>query len=246
MLYSDTEHTVTQLVSFFNNYHVQTTCYYRIRALDCNICKTSIKDTKYKSDEFYTWIVISMHVYYTKRNVDGFMLHTKWKIDAFTQDTKHNIDAPHTNCNVDANKRSSIWQLCCHWWHRKLSKWQFGMPPVTTELSNWRYFVFYVQNVISMHSWESAALFRNTGALTISIEWSTSLRPKGHHHIDDLLVTGCTEGCQPRVQPVMRRLSAWRSFITSWRAMVTRPPTAAILRLLFWLLFKRCCSNSYT
>ena len=40
------------------------------------------------------------------------------------------------------NKRSSIWQLCCHWWHRELSLWQFTVPPVTTKLWNWRPFVF--------------------------------------------------------------------------------------------------------
>ena len=42
------------------------------------------------------------------------------------------------------NKRSSIWELCRHWWHRKLSKWQLTVPPVTTKLSNWRPFVFSV------------------------------------------------------------------------------------------------------
>ena len=39
------------------------------------------------------------------------------------------------------NKRSSIWQLCCHWWHHRLSLWQLTVPPVTTTLSNWS-FVF--------------------------------------------------------------------------------------------------------
>ena len=28
-------------------------------------------------------------------------------------------------------KRSSIWQLCRHWWHHKLSLWQLTVPPVT-------------------------------------------------------------------------------------------------------------------
>ena len=40
------------------------------------------------------------------------------------------------------NKRSSIWQLCRYWWHRKLSFRQLAVPPVTTKLSNWRPFVF--------------------------------------------------------------------------------------------------------
>ena len=33
------------------------------------------------------------------------------------------------------NKRSSIWKLCRHWWHRKLSIWQLTVPPVTTMLT---------------------------------------------------------------------------------------------------------------
>ena len=34
------------------------------------------------------------------------------------------------------------WQLCRHWWHRKLSMWQLTLPSVTTKLSDWQYFVF--------------------------------------------------------------------------------------------------------
>ena len=40
------------------------------------------------------------------------------------------------------NKISSIWRLCRHLWHRKLSYWQLSVPLVTTKLSNWRSFVF--------------------------------------------------------------------------------------------------------
>ena len=40
------------------------------------------------------------------------------------------------------HRRSSIWQLCRHWWHRKLSLRQLTMAPVTTKLSNLRPFVF--------------------------------------------------------------------------------------------------------
>ena len=39
------------------------------------------------------------------------------------------------------HKSSSIWQLCCDWWHRKLPQRQLTVPPVTTKLWNWRYFV---------------------------------------------------------------------------------------------------------
>ena len=42
---------------------------------------------------------------------------------------------------ITENKRLSIWELCCDWWHCKLSLWQLTVPPVTTKLSNWRYFV---------------------------------------------------------------------------------------------------------
>ena len=39
------------------------------------------------------------------------------------------------------NKRLSIWQLCRHWWHPKLSLIQLMVPPVMTKLSNWQIFV---------------------------------------------------------------------------------------------------------
>ena len=34
------------------------------------------------------------------------------------------------------NQRSSIWQFCHHWWHRKLSLRQLMVSSVTTKLSN--------------------------------------------------------------------------------------------------------------
>ena len=40
------------------------------------------------------------------------------------------------------NKRSSIWQLCRHWWHSKLSVRPLTVTPVTTKLPNWQIFVF--------------------------------------------------------------------------------------------------------
>ena len=57
------------------------------------------------------------------------------------------LATPH---NVTESKRSSIWQLCFHWWHRKLwwKKWhrklslQLTVPPVMTKLSNRPSFVF--------------------------------------------------------------------------------------------------------
>ena len=48
------------------------------------------------------------------------------------------------NFTCTKNKGSSIWQLCHHWWHRKLSLRQLTVPPVMTKLSNWRPYVFCV------------------------------------------------------------------------------------------------------
>ena len=47
-----------------------------------------------------------------------------------------------TCCLIIENRRSPIWQLCRHWWHRKLSLRQLTVSPVTTKLWNWRPFVF--------------------------------------------------------------------------------------------------------
>ena len=49
-------------------------------------------------------------------------------------------------------RRSPIWQLCRHWWHRWLSLWQLEVPPVTAGLSSWRPFVFSVSTTINAHS----------------------------------------------------------------------------------------------
>ena len=38
------------------------------------------------------------------------------------------------------SKRELSWcQLCCHWWHRRLSSRQPPVPPMTTKLASWRY-----------------------------------------------------------------------------------------------------------
>ena len=49
--------------------------------------------------------------------------------------------------HITENKISSIWQLCYHWWHRKLSLWQLTVSPVMVKLPNWQPFVF------SVHLW---------------------------------------------------------------------------------------------
>ena len=48
----------------------------------------------------------------------------------------------HTTVTLTEEKIWSIWQLCRQWWHRKLSLWQLMVPPVTTKLSTWWFFVF--------------------------------------------------------------------------------------------------------
>ena len=45
-------------------------------------------------------------------------------------------------------QRSTIWQLCSHWWHRMSSLRQLTVLPVPTKLSNWWPFVFSDQNRI--------------------------------------------------------------------------------------------------
>ena len=47
-------------------------------------------------------------------------------------------------------RRSSIWQLCRHWWHRGLSLWQLEVPPVTAGLSSWA----GAKTRVSFHVWQ--------------------------------------------------------------------------------------------
>ena len=55
----------------------------------------------------------------------------------------HAVSCDYTVTTLDTeNKRSPIWQICRHRWHRQLSLWQLTMPPVMTMLSSWRYFAF--------------------------------------------------------------------------------------------------------
>ena len=41
-------------------------------------------------------------------------------------------------------QKISIWQLCHHWWHRKLPLRRLTVPSVTRKTSNWQHFVFSV------------------------------------------------------------------------------------------------------
>ena len=59
------------------------------------------------------------------------------------------------------NKRLSIWQLCHHWWHHKLSQWQLMVPPVMSKLPNWRSFVCSVSHwghVMHTRQWSGSSL----------------------------------------------------------------------------------------
>ena len=61
--------------------------------------------------------------------------------------------------NYIENKISSIWLLCRHWRHPKLSLWQLTVPPVTTKLSIWRYFDFSVEKDSLRHLLEQYQYF---------------------------------------------------------------------------------------
>ena len=53
-----------------------------------------------------------------------------------TEPTSKSLEDKFT-ITLNENKRSSIWWLCLHWGHRKLSLQQLRVPPVRTKLSNW-------------------------------------------------------------------------------------------------------------
>ena len=68
-------------------------------------------------------------------------------------------------------KRSSIWQLFRHCWYRKLSLRKLTMPPITTKLSNWRFFVLSVA-ILSLCCWvefEKYAICRRCVAIIRSL-----------------------------------------------------------------------------
>ena len=49
-----------------------------------------------------------------------------------------------TNLFEDHRKLNELsWcQLCCYWWHCRLSLWQPAVPPVTTKLASWQLSIF--------------------------------------------------------------------------------------------------------
>ena len=97
---------------------------------------------------------------------------------------------------VTENKRSSIWQLCRHWWHRKLLKWQLTVPPMRTKLSNWRSFVFSDGAAVrrklndSYHLSELIVIHEICTSIIIGLTYSML-------HIFTL--TKCYEACLPMV-----------------------------------------------
>ena len=71
------------------------------------------------------------------------------------------------NITALKNKQPSIWQLCHHWWHRKLSLRQLKAPQITKKLSNWRPLVFSACSNSSELAWRESTIH-----LWISIFWS--------------------------------------------------------------------------
>ena len=49
---------------------------------------------------------------------------------------------PHNICTCTENRDLSRRQLCCRWWHRKLSLWQPTVLPMTAKPASWRISVF--------------------------------------------------------------------------------------------------------
>ena len=83
------------------------------------------------------------------------------------------------------NKRLSIWQFCCHWWHRKLLEWQLTVPPVTPKLSNWRPLFFRV--MMRQSQWRPFHFSEKCHCrVSISSQWFLSSRdhkkPSQHQH----------------------------------------------------------------
>ena len=74
----------------------------------------------------------------------------------------------HSLPSTNENKLSSIWQLYRR--HRKLSKWQLPVPPVTIKLSNWRSFVVF------------CALHRQGDISATPACWRTSPHPLQWRH----------------------------------------------------------------
>ena len=132
------------------------------------------------------------------------------------------------------NKRSSIWQLCCHWWHHKLynlrcHQWQ-------KKLSNWWPFVFSdmycfyaektpksVSSISDSHDWWPI------GQAVGDSPWALPLVVKGSQWLAWGLNLTTAADIEPRArlwspaatyksmyqaQPLRKRLSRWREYIS--------------------------------
>ena len=81
-------------------------------------------------------------------NVGRVIMRSHWLCDTYTITLEVNWviiglgDGLAPIRHTENNKDLTIWQFWRHWWHRKLSWWQFAVPPVTPKLSNWGYFFF--------------------------------------------------------------------------------------------------------
>ena len=83
--------------------------------------------------------------------ISGYLLVSKWRHSEWPKlflcrtqsQLTPTVTVPHPDLGTfTKNKISSIWQLCRHLWHWKLSLWQLMVPPMTTKLSNWRSIFF--------------------------------------------------------------------------------------------------------
>ena len=109
-------------------------------------------------------------------------------VDAFIESCHLAASGQDNSGTFTENKRSSFWQLCPHWWHRKLPLRHPTVPPVTTKLSNWRFLIFSaiacLQGNQSLSPYSLClALATKTDTLTIintsyaskAVAWSTAL-----------------------------------------------------------------------
>ena len=80
--------------------------------------------------------------------------------------------------NITENKRSSIGQLCRHWWRRMLTLRQITVPPVMTKLSNDILFSVIVFNsFIAMGNYFIQFLDSRNPSQGLHVNWSKTCRP---------------------------------------------------------------------
>ena len=99
----------------------------------------------------------------------------------------------------------SVWRLCCRLWHRGLSLWQPGVPPVDVGSSHWQhlsFLVLYLTNIHAIRSWPRPKCSCDfcSGLLWLTIDWliafiSINATPKYVHWGRDCWCDGYTVAC---------------------------------------------------